>query len=233
MPTTLGKNLHLCFSRIKRPEFPMSQPDDHSRPLPTATAALIKNFNSIYDLTATTSKSHSGSVDDDDRSSDSDCDSDFEATATPDFATVYASQRFFFSSPGRSNSIIDSSSASSSTSQSSDTPPESESPITGGIAIPTYSPDPYMDFRRSMQEMVEARDLIDVTANWDYLHQLLLCYLSLNPKTTHKYIVGAFADLLVTLMSPQGCAVTDPDPDPDPDPSSGGGGCDNIPRRFM
>ena len=52
-----------------------------------------------------------------------------------------------------------------------------------------------------MQEMVEARDLIDVKANWDYLHELLLCYLAMNPKSTHKYIIGAFADLIVSLMA--------------------------------
>lgn len=207
MPTILRKNLHLCFSRsIKRPPFLMSPPPDHHHhtcQFPTSSAALIKNFNSVYD-------DH-----DHDHSDDTDSDS-----VTPDLATVYASQRFFFSSPGRSNSIIDSSYASSSSYssfQSPDTPPESESPITGGIAIPTYSPDPYIDFRRSMQEMVEARDLIDVRANWDYLHQLLLCYLSLNPKTTHKYIIGAFADLLVTLMSSKGCAIREPEPEPDPD----------------
>lgn len=55
-----------------------------------------------------------------------------------------------------------------------------------------------------MQEMVEARHLIDVKANWEYLHELLLCYLTLNPKSTHKFIIGAFADLLVSLMAAQG-----------------------------
>lgn len=60
-----------------------------------------------------------------------------------------------------------------------------------------------MDFRRSMQEMVEARDLVDVKANWKYLHELLSCYLDLNPKRSHKFIVGAFADLLVSLLSSQ------------------------------
>ncbi|TYG56677.1 hypothetical protein ES288_D08G082200v1 [Gossypium darwinii] len=50
-------------------------------------------------------------------------------------------------------------------------------------------------------EMVEARGLMDVKANWDNLHELLLCYLALNPKSTHKYIVGAFADLVVSLMA--------------------------------
>lgn len=58
-----------------------------------------------------------------------------------------------------------------------------------------------MDFRRSMQEMVEAHDFVDVKANWNYLHELLLCYLALNPKSTHKFIISAFADLLVSLMS--------------------------------
>ena len=52
-----------------------------------------------------------------------------------------------------------------------------------------------------MQEMVEARDLVDVKANWDDLHELLLCYLAMNPKSTHKFIIGAFADLLVSLMA--------------------------------
>lgn len=72
----------------------------------------------------------------------------------------------------------------------------------GSVAVATYSPDPYMDFRRSMQEMVEARpELMDVKSNWNILHELLLCYLALNPKNTHKFIIGAFADLLVSLMS--------------------------------
>ena len=55
-----------------------------------------------------------------------------------------------------------------------------------------------------MQEMVEARDLVDVKANWDDLHELLLCYLAMNPKSTHKFIIGAFADLLVSLMAAEG-----------------------------
>ncbi|KAL0419887.1 UNVERIFIED_CONTAM: Transcription repressor OFP11 [Sesamum radiatum] len=49
--------------------------------------------------------------------------------------------------------------------------------------------------------MVEAREIHDVRENWDYLHELLMCYLSLNPKSTHKFIVGAFADLLVSLIA--------------------------------
>ena len=116
----------------------------------------------------------------------------------PDLATAFASRRFFFSSPGQSNSIVDSSSASSSSiASTSSASLDNEA----AVAVPTYSPDPFADFRRSMQEMVEARGVHDVEESWDYLHELLTCYLSLNPKPTHKFIIGAFADLLVALIA--------------------------------
>ncbi|WRX08751.1 Ovate protein family [Theobroma cacao] len=235
MPSTQGKNLNLCFTKIK---FPLSishssssplTPDDNGGPFPssaTTSSLLFKSYNSLYDSTFhySTSKSltHSPSL-----SSEPESDSDSE----PDFATVFASQRFFFTSPGSSNSIIESTPSSiATTPESSDTLlGSSSSPINNAnqssndgrcdqpsnehtsppmvkdsVAVPTFSPNPYMDFRRSMQEMVEARDLIDVKANWDYLHELLLCYLALNPKSTHKFIIGAFADLLVSLMAAEG-----------------------------
>ncbi|XP_027096633.1 transcription repressor OFP12-like [Coffea eugenioides] len=208
MPSNLGRNINLCFTNITAPSSPQSSIQaEHSRSLSSSAASvLIKNFNSLYDFTfdcTTYSKSfpHPTSAtttsDDDLSSSES-----YTTSSTPDFSTVFASQRFFCSSPGRSNSIIDSSSSLSSTSSSSPgIPTEPDSVVGGSIAVATYSPDPFMDFRRSMQEMVEAHDLIDVAANWDYLHELLTCYLSLNPKRTHKFIVGAFADLLVSLIT--------------------------------
>ncbi|XP_074317878.1 transcription repressor OFP16-like [Silene latifolia] len=123
-----------------------------------------------------------------------------EAPVTPDLTAAYASRRFFISSPGRSNSIVDSQSTTSSPEEDTDTPPA----MAGGVAVETYSPDPYVDFRRSMQEMVEAREVAreGVREAWEYLQELLLSYLSLNPKGTHKYIVRAFADLVVSSMSP-------------------------------
>ncbi|KAE8676193.1 Transcription repressor OFP11 [Hibiscus syriacus] len=201
MPNGLGKNLNLCFKKIR---FPLASQPSSSQPLTpddsrrllassaattTASSAIFKNYNSLYDNTFnySTSKSltHSSSL-----SFDQEPESDYE----PDFATVFSSQRFFFTSPGTSNSIIES------------TPPSSvattpESSVDDSVAVPTVSPNPYIDFRRSMQEMVEARDLFDVKANWEYLHELLLCYLALNPKSTHRFIIGAFADLLVSLMA--------------------------------
>ncbi|KAL5792902.1 hypothetical protein ACOSP7_001496 [Xanthoceras sorbifolium] len=218
MPRALGRNLHMCFTKIKPPLSPLSMnPDDDSHPCPSSSSTssiLIKNFNSLYDYSNTTLTRSSSST-----TLSYEPDSDSE----PDFATVVASQRFFFTSPGSSNSIIESS-PSIVTFESSDTPVSMishahdkslnnlshESPLKSwnspsfkdSVAVSTYSPDPYMDFRRSMQEMVEARDFVDVKSNWDYLHELLLCYLALNPKSTHKFIIGAFADLLVSLMSP-------------------------------
>ncbi|KAE8681583.1 Transcription repressor OFP11 [Hibiscus syriacus] len=233
MPNTLGKNLNLCFKSIRFPlaSHPSSSqpltPDDSRRLLTSSTtsSAVFKNYNSLYDNTFdySTSKSltHSSSL-------------SFDPDPEPDFATVFASQRFFFTSPGSSNSIIEStpSPSTATTPESSDTAvlAGSSSPIdsanessnddsccdrpshehipqttvTNSVAVPTVSPNPFTDFRRSMQEMVEARDLIDVKANWEYLHELLLCYLALNPKSTHKFIIGAFADLLVSLMAVEG-----------------------------
>lgn len=200
MSNILGKKkLYLCFSKFKcLPSLTLSPPPtDEEEENENITAAqlnnpssLIKNFNSLYDSNSgSISKSLTSSTDNFFSSSD-----DSDADLVPDFATVFASQRFFFSYPGRSNSIV----------ESTDGPPgpESDTVVNGGIAVQTYSPNPYADFRKSMQEMVEAREFTDVKNDWDFLHELFVCYLSLNPKHTHKFIVGAFSDLIITLMSP-------------------------------
>ncbi|KAH6826075.1 hypothetical protein C2S53_001512 [Perilla frutescens var. hirtella] len=194
----MSRNLNFCFTKIKSPEH--SLPENHSRPF-----SIFKNFNSLYENFNAASDHRSSS------SSSSDDDND----SAPDIATLFASRRFFFSSPGRSNSIIDSSSLASTSSSASLNQPDNDAVSGGTIAVPTYSPDPFIDFRRSMQEMVEAREIHDVQQNWDYLHELLMCYLSLNPKSTHKFIVGAFADLLVTLMTstPENARRKTPFPD--------------------
>ncbi|XP_076941457.1 transcription repressor OFP16-like [Bidens hawaiensis] len=194
MPTNLERNLNLCFSKLKRHQSPPPSNHRHCH----SESTLTKNFNTLYDIPAISDSEDGG----------------------PDIhiPTVVASDRFFFSSPGRSNSIFESTSHSTSSVASTsfvDPTEDVEAPavvggfeniesVGGGVAIPTISPDPYHDFRKSMQEMVEARDLIDVRANWDYLHELLTCYLDLNPKSAHKFIVAAFADLLVTLMAAEG-----------------------------
>ncbi|XP_016541329.1 transcription repressor OFP12 isoform X1 [Capsicum annuum] len=215
---TLGTNLNLCFTKLKRPLPPQSanhNSNEHHSSLHFCNS--ITNFNSLYNLsldcnsnipTSSSSTNYSTTISEE-------SDYIYELATTPDLATVYASQRFFFSSPGHSNSIIDSSSSSMSSSLtstlSSVEPRESDALVVdGSIAIPTYSPDPYLDFRISMQEMVEARGLTDIRGNWDLLHELLMCYLTLNPKSTHKYIVDAFADLIVCLMTSKSSQHLDP-----------------------
>ena len=183
------------------PNTPQTTPDDHSRPLYPAnncSPILIRNFNSLYEEALdSTSKSLTNSPSSLSAAAASDDDDDDGRSVA--VAAAFASRRFFFSTPGRSNSIIDSSSPAATAAE----PNEAAAATLFGnsVAVPTFSPDPYADFRRSMQEMVEARELMDVQkSNWEFLHELLLCYLALNPKNTHKFIIGAFADLLVNIL---------------------------------
>ncbi|XP_035542644.1 transcription repressor OFP12-like [Juglans regia] len=212
--STHGRNINLCFTKIKWPLAPQSPnsmspvpqlPDhDHNHalvPSTTTSSTLIRNFNSLYDDHTfnefSTSKSLSKSP-----AASSSYKPDPTATNAEDFASAFASHRFFFSSPGPSNSIVESTTDESSLPYIAHAQePVPEKLFENSVAVPTYSPDPYADFRRSMQEMVEARELVDVKSNWEFLHELLLCYLALNPKSTHKFILGAFADLVIGLMS--------------------------------
>ncbi|XP_059439483.1 transcription repressor OFP16-like [Corylus avellana] len=204
--STPGRNLKLCFTKIKWPLAPQSPPMSPTLQNPSDhDHTHIRNFNSLYDSTSK-SFTHSSSSSSLSTTTSTSCEPD--PTAIPaDFATAFASQRFFFSTPGRSNSIIESTVEESALAAVPinvavlPEPEEEKKPFRNSVAVPTYSPDPYADFRRSMQEMVEAREPLDVNSNWDFLHELLLCYLALNPKNTHKFIVGAFADLLVSLLS--------------------------------
>ncbi|KAL9681642.1 hypothetical protein QQ045_013428 [Rhodiola kirilowii] len=200
---------NLCFPRSTSSSTPtpscpaaagLTATSDHKSS--TDKQQIIKNFNTLY------ASSKSTTPDDDVLSSffTSSSYSDHLSDNHPDFTTVFASQRFFFSSPGHSKSLIH---------QSTPPPPahdnndiderNSSGPLllsAGGVPVHKYSPDPYSDFRLSMQEMVEARvsQSKDPTENWEYLHQLLTCYLSLNPKNTHECIIKAFSDLVVNFL---------------------------------
>lgn len=63
------------------------------------------------------------------------------------------------------------------------------------LVLSMDSKDPFVDFRNSMEEMVEAHGVKD----WDSLEELLCWYLRVNAKTNHGYIMGAFVDLLLLL----------------------------------
>ncbi|CAN1121909.1 Transcription repressor OFP13, partial [Linum perenne] len=63
------------------------------------------------------------------------------------------------------------------------------------VAVAVDSRDPLVDFRNSMEEMVEALGLKD----WESMEKLLNCYLKVNEEGNHGYVVGAFVDLLIGL----------------------------------
>ncbi|KAH0687572.1 hypothetical protein KY285_018131 [Solanum tuberosum] len=72
------------------------------------------------------------------------------------------------------------------------------------ITLVTYSPSPYDDFKQSMQEMMEARLNDQGKINWEFMEELLFCYLNLNDKKSHKYILSAFVDQIVVLRENSG-----------------------------
>ncbi|PHT85943.1 Transcription repressor OFP11 [Capsicum annuum] len=218
MPKILQKKFYHCFPNFKCLPTLLSLPLDetHEEEKITDEENTFKNFNSVFNIipsdSTTASKSLTNSstttteAEEEEEETDnhnyifsSFDDSDYsdhsDSNNIPDFSNIFASQRFFFSSPGNSNSIVDFPATTTSLS------PENTKVVNGGVAVQRYSPDPYSDFRRSMQEMVEAHELKDVKDNWEFLHELVLCYLNLNPKHTHKYIIGAFSDLVVSLVS--------------------------------
>ena len=67
------------------------------------------------------------------------------------------------------------------------------------IAILKVSPCPYEEFRRSMTEVIEGRIYDNQRVDWDFMEELLFCYLRLNEKKQYRYILSAFVDLVGNL----------------------------------
>ncbi|XP_059430267.1 transcription repressor OFP13-like [Corylus avellana] len=64
------------------------------------------------------------------------------------------------------------------------------------------SNDPYIDFRKSMEEMIEAYGLMRAgKKDWEYLEELLAWYLKMNRKKNHGFVVQAFIDVFAGLPS--------------------------------
>lgn len=97
------------------------------------------------------------------------------------------SERLFFEPGGGTSSIL------------KETNPKSCEifPLKESVVLALESDDPYLDFKRSMQEMVETNGLKD----WDSLEELLGWYLKMNGKMNHGFIIGAFVDLLLGLAA--------------------------------
>lgn len=91
------------------------------------------------------------------------------------------SERLFFK-PGETSSILEEAK-------------EDCFPFKDSMVLSMESQDPHVDFRKSMEEMVEAHGVKD----WEGFEELLCWYLRVNGKSNHGYIIGAFVDLLVGL----------------------------------
>lgn len=111
-------------------------------------------------------------------------------------AQAIKEKRLFFE-PGSTNSILGA----------------SRFPFQDCIVQTMDTADPYVEFRFSMEEMVESYGLIKASTsrvekdrNWEYLEGLLSWYLSMNEKKNHGFIVEAFIDMYAGLPScPSSC----------------------------
>ncbi|XP_027364802.1 transcription repressor OFP13 [Abrus precatorius] len=93
------------------------------------------------------------------------------------------SERLFFE-PGDTSSILEKAKASG-------------FPFKESVVLAMESEDPFEDFRRSMEEMVESHGVRD----WEGLEELLSWYLRVNGKKNHGFIIGAFVDLLISITA--------------------------------
>ncbi|KAL5975142.1 hypothetical protein ACLOJK_031821 [Asimina triloba] len=193
-----------------RPNAARDGDDDKAATLIDIDRFLFENFKSLYTTGCEDDDAHTKNVinitrnhlhDDADNDDGTDrstaiYDSSPRFLKTP--PNLRPSQRFFVS-PCTSNSLAEEA-AESSRPSSEDLPGES-------IAVLTYTRDPYDDFRRSMQEIVEARQVDRrEPLDWDFMEDLLFCYLNLNEKKAHKYILGAFVDVMVGFRQQRECS---------------------------
>ncbi|KAF7124663.1 hypothetical protein RHSIM_Rhsim12G0198100 [Rhododendron simsii] len=72
------------------------------------------------------------------------------------------------------------------------------------ITILKYSPSLHSDFRNSMEEMIEARLNDRGRVDWEFMEELLFCYLDLNEKKSCKRILSNFVNLIVVLREKSG-----------------------------
>ncbi|KAE8690300.1 putative Ovate family protein [Hibiscus syriacus] len=103
------------------------------------------------------------------------------------------SDRLFFE-PGETSSIME---EATKRNEEEDDDIDGLLPFKESLVLSMDSRDPYVDFRVSMEEMVEAQGLND----WEGLEQLLFWYLRAHGKCNHDYIVTSFVDSLVARLT--------------------------------
>lgn len=160
---------------------------------------VFKTVNSVFldtsdglhtpDSWFTNSSSDAASTTDD-HSDDTNINTATETAVETIIRHVRSSERLFFE-PGETSSILNKAEAETTAAKEELLVPFEES-----VALALESDDPYLDFKKSMQEMVETHGLEE----WDRLEELLGWYLKMNAKHNHGFIVGAFVDVLVGIV---------------------------------
>ncbi|KMZ71685.1 hypothetical protein ZOSMA_177G00130 [Zostera marina] len=201
---TIGKRIKFCISSILKfpsmisENIPYNQTIHHriSRSASSSSSIVFSDFNSICNAASIeTDCIHSSrcsfpAPEDFNVATEETTTATSTATETiVEFSTAIATRRLTMSSPGRSNSIVDSAEVGLGSI---------------GIVVQTYSLDPYAEFRRSMEEMAAAIACPvggeKEQLRQERLYELLVCYLALNNKSVHKDIVNAFVDLFSHLQ---------------------------------
>ncbi|XP_027191028.1 transcription repressor OFP14-like [Cicer arietinum] len=67
------------------------------------------------------------------------------------------------------------------------------------VVVLASSPNPYDDFRRSMEGMMDVGMRNNEKVDWDFMEELLFCHLNLNDKKSYKFILNAFCDLVADM----------------------------------
>ncbi|KAL5568637.1 hypothetical protein UlMin_025212 [Ulmus minor] len=114
---------------------------------------------------------------------------DFDSQSLESVVRGARSERLFFEPGSGTSSILDKS--------KKERDDDRLAPFKESVVLAMESEDPYEDFRKSMEEMVEVNGVKD----WESLEELLGWYLRNNGKNNHGFIVGAFVDLLVVLAN--------------------------------
>ncbi|KAL6626871.1 hypothetical protein ACP70R_030597 [Stipagrostis hirtigluma subsp. patula] len=83
------------------------------------------------------------------------------------------------------------------TARSSTRPARARAALPGAVPVETYSSDPKGQFLDSMAEMAAAWGTKGMTKAkyWEFMDDLLRCYLERNDLAVHEYVLAAFADL--------------------------------------
>ncbi|MED6184578.1 hypothetical protein PIB30_048725 [Stylosanthes scabra] len=211
----MGKKMKLLPSLLKNTTSSSSSsswawPSCHQPKTPSFRANK-DIFKTYFDTTAAmetlvldTSDDHHSFFTDSASFSTTSLDDDYSSPSTKDDSSLetvirglrHRSDRLFFD-PDHASSIVESKSRTTGITGTGTETPEASSSLAfkDSVVLSMESRDPYVDFRKSMEEMVEAHGVGD----WEGLEELLGWYLKANGKSNHGYIVGAFIDLLLSL----------------------------------